>query len=134
MPYALTIGGKPTAIAWSQEVAKRYNFRVSRLGFDPFSVVGKPSKREFALVCILWLVLPQDVHLQFATAEDLHVAINHQDPAEVTAITAALVAIIEDMFPSAEKKSIGKKSPSRKSNSESTKTNGTNFTRPKRKR
>ena len=114
MSYPITIGGNPTAIAWNQDVAKRYSFRASRLGFDPFTIVNKPAKREFALICILWLVLPQEVHLQFATAEDLHVAINHDDAAEVAAITTALVAVIGDIFPSAEKKSSGTRKPLRK--------------------
>ena len=134
MPYDITIGGKPLTVAWNQETAKRYAFRASRVGVNPFAVIGKPAQREFALITILWLILPQEWHLQFATAEDLHVAINHDDDAEKRGITAALVGIIGDMFPDAEKKSTGKKSPSLKSNSASPKTNGTNSTPPKCKR
>ena len=82
MPYDITIGGKPLTVAWNQETAKRYAFRASRVGVNPFAVIGKPAQREFALITILWLILPQEWHLQFATAEDLHVAINHDDDAD----------------------------------------------------
>jgi len=115
MPYPITIGGQKTEIAWTQDAAKRYAFRASKLGLDPFRLMSTPAKREFALICILWLVLPQSVHLQFATSEDLHVAINHDDDTEKQGITTALSGIIGDMFPDAEKKSSGTKKHSRKS-------------------
>lgn len=115
MSYEFTIAGQKTSIAWSQETAKRYSFRASKLGIDPFRVIATPSKREYALICILWLCLPQEIHLQFSTPEDLHVAINHDDEKEKQGITDALSGIIGDMFPNAEKKSSGTKKPSQKS-------------------
>jgi hypothetical protein len=114
MIYKLTIAGQKTEVAWTQETAKRYSFRASKLGLDPFRLMATPAKREYALICILWLVLPQEIHLQFTTPEDLHVAINHDNEAEKQSITDALSGIIGDMFPNAEKKSSGTRKPSRK--------------------
>lgn len=112
MSYKLTIAGQKTEVAWTQETAKRYAFRASKLGIDPFRLMATPAKREYTLICILWLVLPQEIHLQFATPEDLHVAIDHDT--ETPAIATALDGVIGDMFPDAEKKSSGTKKPLRK--------------------
>jgi hypothetical protein len=112
MPFPLTIGGKATEIAWTQETAKRYTFRSSKLGVDPLSSINNAKKRESSLITLLWLVLPQDAHLQFSTPEDLHVAINHDNETEKQLIASALAGVLEEMFPDAEKKITTKKSHS----------------------
>lgn len=116
MPHAITIGGEPTEIGWTQEAAKRYAFRSSKLDVDPLAIINKPRSRERGLISMLWLLLPPAFHSRFETPEELHVAINHGDENEVAGITAALVAVIGEMFPDAEKKSTSKNSPSPESN------------------
>lgn len=113
MAHQIVIAGQPLEIAWTQEVAKRYQFRASKLGVDPLTLMRKPQQRLYALTCLLWILLPPDAHAIYATPEDMHTAILDD---EHQAISAALVAIIGEMFPEAEKKSTGRKSHSLKSN------------------
>lgn len=114
MTHPVKIGGEAVEIGWTQDVAKRYLFRSSKIGGAPSSEdFTNPKKAAAAVTSFLWLVLPPAVHDRYPTPEDLFVAIDHET--EFAAVGAALAGIMSDMNPGAEKKSTGKKSPSPKS-------------------
>lgn len=117
MTHKITIGGNQVELAWTQEIASRYAFRVSKIGGAPsISDFRNPKKASAAVVTVLWLVLPPAIHQQYATPEDLYIAINFDDSDEVKSIFDGVLAVIGDMDVSDEKKSTSKKSPSQKSN------------------
>lgn len=114
MSYPVKIGGESVEIGWTQDVAKRYDFRASKIGGAPASRdFTNPKKAAWAVTSFLWLILPPAAHNLYASPEDLFVAIDHET--EFAAIGAALAGIMSDMAPDAEKKSTGKKSHSPKS-------------------
>lgn len=114
MTYPVKIGGETVEIGWTQDVAKRYLFRASKIGGAPASRdFSNPKKAASAVTCFLWLVLPPAVHERYPTPEELFVAIDHET--EFAAVGAALAGVMSDMAPDDEKKSTGKKSPSQKS-------------------
>jgi len=113
MAHEITIGGRAILLSWNQEIAKRFNFRLSSIG-------GHPTQREVttiatssAAVCkILWALLPAAEIGRYATPEDLFVAIDQETESE--AIAKAILGVYGEMSPTPEKKSTTKKSPSRK--------------------
>lgn len=117
MIYPVVIGGEVVELEWKQDIARRYVFRASKIGGGPTSAeFSNPKKAAAAVASFLWLVLPPAVHARYATPEDLFVDIDHASQGQ--AIRDALVGIFADMAPDAEKKSTGKKTPLRKSNSD----------------
>jgi hypothetical protein len=110
MSHETTIGGQKVELAWTQEVAKRFRFRLSSIG-------GHPTQRELtnratadAAVCkILWALLPASELGRYATPEDLFVAIDQETESE--SISKAIHAVYNDMTPPPEKKRTLKKSP-----------------------
>lgn len=112
MSHETTIGGRKVELAWTQEVAKRFRFRLSSIG-------GHPTQRELtnratadAAVCkILWALLPSSELGRFPTPEDLFVAIDQETESE--SISRAIHAVYDDMNPTPEKKRTSRKSPSR---------------------
>jgi hypothetical protein len=115
MIHNVTIGGRDVALEWNQDIASRFPFRASKIGGCPsMADFVNPRKSAAAVTSLLWLVLPPSVHALFSTPEDLFIAIDHEKEAE--SLHSALLSIIADMNPSAEKKSSLKKSRSPKSN------------------
>jgi len=117
MTDAIKIAGRDVVISWNQEVAKRFNYRLSCIG-------GHPTKRDLtnpatasAAVCkLLWALLPSNEIGRYATPEDLFVAIDQDTESE--GISQAILAVFAEMNPSVEKKSTSKKSRSPESNSD----------------
>lgn len=117
MSYPVTIGGKAVTLAWTQDIARRFTYRASKIG-------GAPKTRELsnvktaaaAVTNLLWLVLPPDVAASYPTPEDLFVAIDHDT--EWPAIHTALDAVNADAQSDDEKKSSSQNSPSQESNSD----------------
>ncbi len=114
MGFPVTIGEREVVLDWTQDVAKRLAFRSSRIGGAPaMRALTTPKTAVYAVTTWLWLLLPPAVHDQYATPEDLFVAIDHEE--DGPAIHAALVAVFSEMGASDEKKSTLPKSPSPKS-------------------
>jgi len=112
-----TIAGREVALAWDQQTARRFDFRMGQIGGEPSP--SKLSNRKTvttALFQILWGVLPPDVHRLYESPEDLFAAVDHDKEAQ--GIYDAIKAIYSERFPSVEKKSTSKKSPSQESNSD----------------
>lgn len=117
MSHEVTIGGETVRLAWTQDIARRYPFRCSKIGGAPTArSMSNPRTATAAVTSFLWLLLPPDLHAVYPTPEELFLAIDHEADAE--AIHAALVGIISDMAPDAEKKSTSPTSPSPGSNSD----------------
>lgn len=112
MSHTVKIGGREILIAWNQETAKRYNFRLSTIGGHPTSrELTTPATASAAVCKILWALLPSSEIGRYATPEDLFVAI---DDSEGDAIAEAIVGVYADMAPTPQKKMTSTKSPSRK--------------------
>ena len=117
MEHIVKVAGRTVALAWNQETAKRFAFRVGEIG-------GEPTGRQFtnprtvttAFFKVLWALLPQAEFARYPDPESLFVAVDHEN--EGREIFAAINAIYEERFPSEEKKSTLTKSPSPESNSE----------------
>lgn len=117
MIYPVKIGGREVDLEWNQDIASRFPFRASKIGGSPSIADFRNPKKSVAAVCsLLWLVLPPNIHILFTTPEDLFIAIDQAKESE--AISNALIAIVAEMTPSAEKKSSLKKSPLQESNSD----------------
>jgi hypothetical protein len=109
--HPITIGGRQVDLEWTQDIASRMPFRASRIGGSPsMADFANPKKAAAAVTSFLWLVLPPAVHQLFSNPEELFVAIDHKT--EAAAIHSALVAIVGEMEPDAEKKSTLRKPPS----------------------
>lgn len=115
MPATVTIGGEAVSLAWTQEIARRYAFRCSQIGGGPrLADFSHAKKAAAAVTSFLWLILPGPVHARYPSPEELFVALEETDPAE---IHAAVMAVLADMNPPAEKKSTSQSSPSPASSS-----------------
>lgn len=116
MKHLLKIGGREFAIEWTQELARRYPFRASKIGGAPaIRDFTNPKKAAAAVTTFLWLLLPAAAHELFPSPEELYVGIDHETEAE--AIHEAVFGVIRDMQPAAEKKRSSRKRPSRASSS-----------------
>jgi hypothetical protein len=119
MIHKAMIGGKEVELAWTQDIANRFPFRCSKIGVDPsqlFKEFSMPRKAAAAFTSFLWLILPPNAHGLYQSPEDLFVAIDHES--EAASIHAAVLGVIADMSPDAEKKSTLNKSHSPESNSD----------------
>ena len=115
--YPVTIAGDTVHLAWTQDIARRYPFRASKIGGAPTGrAMSNPKTAVAAVTSFLWLLLPPETHAQYPTPEDLFVAIDHEN--DHGAIYSALVGIIGDMVPSDEKKSTLTTSHSLESNAD----------------
>jgi hypothetical protein len=102
MAHVVKIGGQEITLSWSQEVAKRFYFRLAALG-------GMPRPKEFtnpasaaaAVTKVLWALLPRADFARYESPEDLFVDISDE---ESPAVAEAVAAIFSDMAPDAEKK------------------------------
>lgn len=103
MAHVVKIGGREVTLAWSQEVAKRFAYRLASIG-------GMPTQKQFttpataavAVAKVIWALLPKTDHARYESPEDLFVDIDEET--EGTAIAEAVAAIFSDMAPSPEKK------------------------------
>jgi hypothetical protein len=112
--YPVKIGGEEVRFSWTQETAKRYTFRASKIGGAPRGAdFANPRKVTAAIGSFLWLILPAEIHQKYDSPEELFMAIDHDD--QSAQVAACLTGIFSDMSPDAEKKSTSRKSPSRKS-------------------
>jgi hypothetical protein len=108
MDHHVKIGGREFFLTWSQEVAKRFAYRLATIG-------GMPKQKELtsaatagvSVAKIVWALLPKQHHARYDGPEDLFVDID--DEVEGLAIANAVAAIFSEMAPSAEKKSNSKK-------------------------
>ena len=129
MTNTIKVGGNDVALAWTVEAERRFIFRLSKIKDVPkMSDLSNPKKAAAALTTLLWLLLPADEFAKYETPEDLFVAIDHEH--EGAAIVTAVIAVLNDMAPSDEKKSTSNKRHSPRSNSESNRLNGSPCTRP----
>jgi hypothetical protein len=118
MSHKLTIAGEPVEIAWNNETAKRFGFRASAGNVNVKTLhkdFTNPTKAGAAFASFLWLVLPPAKVRDYPTPEDVFIAITEDD---VASVHTALIGVIADMVPDAEKKSTSKKSRSPESNSD----------------
>jgi len=117
MSYPVTIGGESVNLAWTQDIARRYPFRASKIGGAPSArAMTNPKTAVAAVTAFLWLILPPETHALYPTPEDLFLAIDHES--DHLELHAALAGVISDMAPDAEKKSTSGKSPSPESNAD----------------
>lgn len=103
MAHVVKIGGREVVLTWSQEVAKRFAFRLAAIG-------GMPKQKELtsgatagaAVAKIVWALLPKQDFVRYETPEDLFVDID--DDTEGLGIANAIAAIFSEMAPDPEKK------------------------------
>lgn len=110
MDNSVTIAGQPVSIAWTQEVARRYGIRASKLGGAPKTAdLSDRHRAAYAAAAFLWLFLPPMIHDQYRTPEDLYLALDHEQDAP--AILTAILAVFGEMAVDAEKKTSSPTSP-----------------------
>lgn len=121
--YPINIGGRLIELEWTQETARRYEFRIGLCGGEPTpKQLQNPATVATALFRMLWALLPVREFQRHESPEELFLAVDHEEEAPV--IYAALRGIFEDRAATVEKKSSGKKSPSPGSSSDSVRKNG----------
>jgi hypothetical protein len=114
MIYKIKVAGREIELAWTQETAKRYAYRLSAIGGQPTQKELSSAVTASAALCkLLWALLPKAEHARYETPEDLFVAIDEQ--AEGEAIAKAIVGIFSEMAVDAQKKMSLMKSLSQKS-------------------
>jgi hypothetical protein len=114
MAHEITIGGRAVSLAWTNEAAKRFSFRLSSIGGHPTQrEITTPATASAAVCKILWALLPAAEFVRYATPEDLFVAIDQESESEV--IAKAILGVYADMNPTPEKKTSTVKSRSPKS-------------------
>jgi hypothetical protein len=112
----ISISGRKVGISWTNEIARRFRYRLGLIGGHPSrKELTNPATAEAAFTRILWALLPTDEHAKFPTPEDLFVALDSDSEEDAQAIFEAVTAIYAEMEPSAEKKTSGKRKPSPKS-------------------
>jgi len=85
MASPITIGGQTVTLTWTQEVARRFAFRASKIGGGPsFEDFLHKTKAASAVTTFLWLILPPAVHSRYATPEDLFLATAEEDAGTVS--------------------------------------------------
>lgn len=117
MIHTVHIQGTAVPLEWTQAASRAFGFRASKIGADPLTLyrdIKNPLKAEYAVTAFLWMLLPDEQYRKYALPEDLCPAI---DPEQAPEILRAVLGVIADMSPTAEKKSTSKKSPSPGSNS-----------------
>ncbi len=116
MNHPCTIAGRQVDLAWTQESAKRFAFRMGACGGEPTGKeLSNPKTVTTALFKVLWGLLPSSEFARYVDPEALFVAVDHDE--EGLAIYQAIKAVYEDRFEDPEKKSTLTKSPSPESNS-----------------
>lgn len=109
--HQCTIAGRQVELAWTQESAKRFAFRMGAIGGEPTGKeLGNPKTVTTALFKVLWGLLPAQEFQRHPDPESLFVAVDHETEGE--AIYQAIKAVYEDRFDDPEKKSSLTKSPS----------------------
>ena len=117
MSYPVVISGRKVSLAWSQETAKRYSFRMGEIGGEPTGKqLSNPKTVTTALFKVLWGLLPPNEFSRYPDPESLFVAVDHDAEGEV--IFDAIKGVFSERFVSDEKKSSLTTSPSPESNSE----------------
>lgn len=117
MTHKCTIAGREVELAWTQESAKRYVYRMGTIGGEPTPrELNNPKTVTSALFKVLWALLPSAEFLRYPDPEALFVAVDHETEGE--SIYAAIKGIYADRVPDTEKKSTSTKSPSPASNSD----------------
>lgn len=123
MKFPFTIAGRVIELEWTQETARRYEFRIGTVGGEPTArQLNNPRTVSSALFRMLWALLPVREFQRYDSPEDLYLAVDHDE--EGPAIYAALRGIFEERAVTAEKKSSGRKSLSPASSSDSVPLNG----------
>lgn len=117
MTHTCTIAGRKVELAWTQESAKRFAYRIGLCGGEPTGKeFSNPKTVTTALFKVLWCLLPLAEFQRYPDPESLFIAVDHNE--EGAAIFAAINGVYQDRFPDPEKKSTLTKSLSPESNSE----------------
>ena len=117
MKHSCTIAGRAVELAWTQETAKRFAYRMGEIGGEPTGKqLTNPKTVTTAIFKALWGLLPPVEFARYPDPESLFVAVDHDKEGE--AIFAPINGVYLDRFPSEEKKSTLTKSPSPESNSD----------------
>jgi len=117
MPHEIKIAGRTVTLAWTQETAKRFAYRMGEAGGEPTGKqLSNPKTVTTALFKVLWGLLPAAEFQRHPDPEALFVAVDHD--AEGEAIFSALRDIYSERFPTEEKKSTSTTSPLPGSNSD----------------
>lgn len=117
MANILQLAGAAVTIAWDNATQRTFATRLSKIGESSGSIgaaLNSKARGDYAIVTLLWAVLPADVYRRYPTPEDMVADIAPEDN---EAAVAAVFGVIKEMTPTPEKKSTSKKSPSRGSNS-----------------
>ena len=116
MSYLVKVAGREVELAWTQETAKRFAYRMGEVGGEPTAKqFTNPRTVETALFKVLWALLPSTMLASYPDPESLFLAVDHETEGE--AIFKAINKVYEDRYPNAAKKKPSKKSPSPESNS-----------------
>jgi len=108
MSYLVKIAGKEAELAWTQETAKRFSYRMGEIGGEPTSKqFTNPKTVETALFKVLWALLPSHIFCKYPDPESLYVAVDHESEGE--AIFKAIDGVYRDRFPNLAKKKTTKK-------------------------
>lgn len=123
MSNTIKIAGREVELAWTNEVQKRFAYRAALVDHLPkFADLANPRKAAAAYAIMLWLLLPPEEHARHATPEDLFAVIDHDT--EAKAICDAVIAVLTDMLPTAEKKTTSNSKRLQQSNLASIRVNG----------
>lgn len=110
--HEIKIAGESVSLAWDQETAKRYHFRMAEIGGEPTDY-SNPNTIATNLFKVLYGLLPVQTFKKYSDPEDLWVAVDHENEGE--AIFKAINAVFLERFPDAEKKSNGRTKRSQES-------------------
>ena len=117
MSHPCTIAGRKVELAWTQESAKRFAFRMGTIGGEPSGKdFTNPKTAATAIFKALWGLLPPGEFQRYPDPEILYVETDHETEAE--GIFAAINGVYLDRFADPEKKSSLTKLPSLESNSD----------------
>lgn len=117
MAHTVIIANREIPLVWDKSAERALIIRSSKIGVDPptlFRDFNKASKAEYAVTAFIWLLLPSAVYQAHQTPEDLYEYLSSENASQNM---AALLGVIGDMSPDAEKKSSSTKSHSPGSNS-----------------
>ena len=117
MEHQVKIGGRGITLRWTQETAKRFDYRLGQIGGHPTQRELTGAKTRDAAACkLLWALLPPAELAAYPTPEDLFVAIDQET--EGAELGKALAGVYQEMVADAEKKRSLRNSPSPASSSE----------------
>lgn len=107
MSHTVKIAGREIVLTWTNEVAKRFFFRLASIGGMPRQKdFTNPASAAASVAKVVWALLPKADLSRYESPEDLFVDIGDD---EAAGVAEAVAAIFSEMAPDPEKKSSSRK-------------------------